>query len=399
MKIGGKFRPSETCYLLNKNNFTFRIKIIAMRRNKTATIKYHKIIISTIITLLVGTFCHSQYSYNQPQTLEDGWKTNNLRSQKVDTALIYKMFDQLKTRKNKVHSVLLIQNEQLIIEEYLNGHTANQQHDLRSTTKSIRSLLMGIAIDKGFIDNVDDPISKYLKTPVPKKNIDKRKDKITLRDLLTMSSGLDCNDWDPKSAGQEDRVYKKKDWLQYTIDLPMIHEPGAVSNYCSMGAILIAEIISQAAGMTIDKFAEQYLFTPMGIVNVSWGHTSNKEIISSGKRLYMTSRDIAKIGLLVLNNGKWNEKQLISKKWIEEATTPKTKITGVNYGYFWWNIPFKVNEKMIISKTATGNGGQYIMVLPELDMIAVFTGGAYNSQDDKLPFAIMTDIFLPTFAD
>ena len=160
---------------------------------------------------------------------------------------------------------------------------------------------------------------------------------------------------------------------------------------------MIAEIISQASGMTIDKFAKQYLFNLLGITNESWGHTSNKKVIPSAKRLYMTSRDMAKIGQLILNNGKWNGKQIISEKWVEESTTMKTKIAGIDYGYLWWNIPFKAKEKVFVSKAATGNGGQYIMVLPELDMVAVFTGGAYNSQEDKLPFAIMTDIFLPTF--
>ena len=87
----------------------------------------------------------------------------------------------------------------------------------------------------------------------------------------------------------------------------------------------------------------------------------------------------------------------MSENWIEESTTPKTKITGIDYGYLWWNIPFKVNDKVVVSKTATGNGGQYIMILPELDMVVVFTGGAYNSQEDKLPFAMLNDIFLPTF--
>lgn len=352
-----------------------------------------------IIALFIGRFCYGQdsYIYSQPKNLGDGWKTNHLKSQNVDTTLIYKMFSQLKERENQIHSVLLVKNDQIIIEEYFKGHTQDQQHDLRSASKSIRSILMGIAIDEGFIDNVDDPISKYLKSPLPKKNIDERKDKITIKHLLTMSSGLDCNDWDKKSQGQEDKVYKKKDWLQYTLNLPMVNEPGTVSNYCSMGAVLVAEIISQALGMTIDKFANQYLFNPLSIANVSWGHTSKKEIIPSGKRLYMTSRDMAKIGQLILNKGEWNGKQIVSEKWIEDSTMPKTKITGIDYGYLWWNIPFKAKEKVFVSKAAIGNGGQYIMVLPELDMVAVFTGGAYNSQEDKLPFAAMTDIFLPTF--
>ena len=227
--------------------------------------------------------------------------------------------------------------------------------------------------------------------------MDERKQQITIRHLLTMSSGLDCNDWDKQSKGQEDKVYKKRDWLQYTLDLPMMNNPGEVSNYCSMGVVMIAEIISQASGMSIDQFAEEYLFKPLSISNVSWGHTSKKEVMPSGKRLYMTPRDMAKIGQLTLNKGKWNGQQIISEKWVEESTMAVTKISGVDYGYLWWNIPFKQNEKTITSIVATGNGGQYILILPELDLVAIFTGGAYNSQEDKLAFAIMKDVFLPTF--
>ncbi len=352
-----------------------------------------------ILALVVNILSYGQnsYTYSQPKELEDGWQTNNLKSLKTDTTSIYKLFEQIKNKENKIHSVLLVKDNQLIIEEYFKNHTSNKQHDLRSTTKSIKSILMGIAINKGFINSVDDPISKYLKTPVPTQNLDERKAKITIKHLLTMSSGLDCNDWDKKSKGQEDKIYKKKDWLQYMLNLPIVNEPGKTSNYCSMGVVLIAEIISQASGMTIDKFAEHYLFNPLGIKNVSWGHTSNKEVIPSGKRLYMTSRDMAKIGQLILNKGAWGEKQIVSKKWIEKSTTPKTKITGIDYSYLWWHIPFKLDGEIVISKTATGNGGQYIMVFPNMNLVAVFTGGAYNSQDDKLPFAMMKDIFLPTF--
>ncbi|MEM9829617.1 MAG: serine hydrolase [Bacteroidota bacterium] len=357
------------------------------------------IILLVLFTVLVSTTSYGQstYAYQQPQKLEDGWLTSDLQSQKIDTARIYQLFNQLQGGEHKIHSVLLVKNRQLIIEEYFNGHSVDQPHDLRSTTKSIRSILMGIAIDKGFIESVNDPIFNYLKTPVPTKNLDERKKDITIKHLLTMSTGLECNDWDKKSKGQEDRVYKKKDWLQYTLNLPMANEPGTVSHYCSMGVVLAAEIISQASGMTIDAFAEKYLFEPLNIHNLQWGHTSNKEVMPSAKRLYLTSRDMAKIGQLILSRGKWNSERVVSAQWVEKATTPQTKITNIDYGYLWWNIPFKVGDNIIVSKVAMGNGGQYIMVVPALDMVAVFTGGAYNSEEDKLPFAIMKDIFLPTF--
>ncbi len=357
------------------------------------------IITLVLLALFISTLCYGQdtYANNQPKELGDGWKTHNLASKTSDSALVFKLLSQVKNGQNRVHSILLIKNEQLIIEEYFNGYSVEKVHDLRSVTKSILSILMGIAIDKGFIEDVDEPITKYLKSPVPNKNLDDRKEEITIKHLLLMSSGLDCNDWDKNSRGQEDKVYKQKDWLQYTLDLPMVNDPGSISNYCSMGTILTAEIISRASGITIDKFAENYLFQPLGITNVNWGHTSHKDVLPSGKRLNMTSRDMAKIGQLIINKGNWKGKQVVSEGWVGESTTPKTKIAGIDYGYFWWNISFNVNEKKFVSKTATGNGGQYIMIIPEIDMVAVFTGGAYNSQEDKLPIAIMKDIFLPTF--
>ncbi len=352
-----------------------------------------------ILVLCVSSLCSGQntFEYAQPNELGDGWQTRHLLSEVEDTTLISKFFNQLAKEQHKLHSILLVKNDHLIIEQYFDGFTADRPHDLRSTTKSIRAILVGIAIDKGFIDDINDPISKYLKSHVPKKDLDARKEKITIKHLMTMSTGLDCNDWDKKSKGQEDKVYKKNDWIQYTLDLPMLNEPGTVSNYCSMGVILLAEIVSQASGMAIDEFAEKYLFSPLEISNIKWGHTSDKQVLPSGKRLYMTPRDMAKIGQLILNKGQWNGNEVVSEKWIEESTTSKTKITGIDYGYLWWNIPFGANGRIVISKTATGNGGQYIMVIPEMDMVAVFTGGAYNSQEDKLAFAIMKDVLLPTF--
>ena len=150
------------------------------------------IAVLTILTFFLNSLCYGQdtYTYSQPKELGDGWKTANLESQNVDTTLIYKAFSQLRNKPNEIHSVLLIKNDRLIIEEYFKEHSANQLHDLRSATKSIRSILLGIAIDNGFIEDINDPISKYLKSTIPKKNLDKRKNNITIKNLPKRSTPL-----------------------------------------------------------------------------------------------------------------------------------------------------------------------------------------------------------------
>ena len=356
--------------------------------------------LSTIILIILCTsisYSQELYQYTTPKQLKDGWNVSNLYAQYRDTTRIHHFFNQLIGEQHQVHSILVIKDNTIILEEYFNQYDWNKRQDLRSVTKSITSILLGIAIDKGFVESLDDPITKYIQKPITRKNPDERKAKITIRHLVTMSTGLDCNDWDKKSKGQEDKVYRKNNWLQYFLDLPVIQDPGTVSNYCTMGQILATEIVSQSSGMTIDQFAKKYLFDPLQITNLNWGHTSSKEVIPSAKRLYMTPRDMAKIGKLILNKGKWNKQQIVSEKWIEVSTSPQTKITGIDYGFLWWSFPFQVNQKIFTAKTASGNGGQYIYVIPELNLVAVFTGGAYNSPNDKLPFLVMKDIFLPTF--
>jgi len=355
------------------------------------------VIAPLLILIHVCCLAEDSYTYQKPQQTSDGWPTQHIVSQATDASRIDLLFNQLQGSKHKIHSTLLIKDGAIILEEYFDDHGMEVQHDMRSVTKSVSALLLGIALDKGFIDSIDDPIWKYLKSPTVKKNPDPRKERITIRHLVTMSTGLECNDWDKKSKGQEDRVYKKKDWLQYTVDLPVVNEPGSVSFYCSMGVMLMKEIVSQASGQSIDAFAETHLFKPLGIDNVRWGHTSKrKSIIPSGKRLYMTSRDLAKIGQLVLNQGMWDSTPVVSQDWITTMSSPQVKLANRDYGFLWWKIPFSVNNTIYQATTATGNGGQYIFVFEELNLVAIFTGGAYNSQEDKLPFAVVKDVYLPT---
>jgi CubicO group peptidase (beta-lactamase class C family) len=136
----------------------------------------------------------------------------------------------------------------------------------------------------------------------------------------------------------------------------------------------------------------------MGIENVTWDHTTTgREIISSAKRLYMTSRDFTKIGQLVMNQGLWNNQQIVSAQWIQQSTNRETTLAGIDYGLLWWLIPFQIGEEQKNQPVATGNGGQYLMLFPELGLLAVFTGGAYNSDQDKFPFVIMNRAILPLF--
>ena len=345
-----------------------------------------------------GISAQENNGYSAPGQKNDGWMVTDLETLGFDFNRVDQVLKKLHTDPHKIDAILAVHNGKLILEEYFNSYTIDSRHDLRSVTKSITSLLIGIALEQGYINSIDDPISKYLEAK-RKKNPDPRKEKISIRHLLTMSPGWECDDWNPKSAGQEDRVYRKKDWVQYTLDLPMERDPGSSASYCSMGVIILKTILEKSSNMTIDAFAQKFLFDPLGITNPKWDHTSDKKVITAGKRLYLSPRQLAKIGQLVLNNGIWEGAQIVPDKWIREATSRHTKITDVAYGYLWWRLPFRQGNTVYEALLATGNGGQYIMIFKELDLVFLFTGSAYNSDADKIPFAFVNDILLRTFLD
>lgn len=354
--------------------------------------------ISLFFILCSPLFIKAQapYQYKAPEKTNDSWETGNAPDEGFNPQLFSPFFDALNKEKHKLHSVLIIKNDKLIMEEYFNGYDWEKQQDLRSVNKSIASLLLGIALEKGYIKSLDEPAVKYIEEFKDAKNPDPRKNEITIRHLITMSTGLECNDWDKKSAGQEDRLFKRKVWIQSIVNIPMTNDPGTVSNYCTAGVILMKEIIERASGMAYTEFAKTHLLAPLGITNYRWGHTNKKEVISAGKRLYMAPRELAKIGQLVLHQGKYNNKQIVPKNWIKDINTAKTQITGIDYTYLWWKLPFAKDGKPVDVTCATGNGGQYIMIFPEYDMTVIFTGGAYNSPDDKLPFSVVGRIILPS---
>lgn len=181
---------------------------------------------------------HEKYEYQTPVSLSDGWQTGSLLSQRIDTSYYNRFFDTLSTpREHNLHSFLIVKNNTLVLEEYFDDQQLTSNHDLRSTTKSITALLVGIALDKGFISSIDDPVARYLKNYWPTGNTNSLKSTLTIRHLLTMSSGLACNDRDPNSPGNEDKMYGAHDWISFMASLPVDRVPGDTSLYCTGGVV------------------------------------------------------------------------------------------------------------------------------------------------------------------
>ena len=319
----------------------------------------------------------NKFTYKKPANLNDGFKVGTPSEEGFDSNLINEMMQKVYSGEyGELNSVLVIRNGKIILEDYLGGFSINDLHALKSCTKSIASLLIGIAIDKGYIKSVDTKILDFFPGY---KNL-KASDwgKITLRNILTMSSGIDWNDeLDRKIHSQGDNIIKT------IFSRNIKNKPGTVFEYKSADVDLTAGIIKKATGMYADEFADKYLFKPLGINNYDWSsNKQNGNPLMDGS-LTLRPRDMAKIGMLILNKGKWNGKQIVSKKWIEESTKEYFKVDPIfNYGYLWWlgNSQAVPGTKVIL---ASGWGSQFIFIVPKLNLVAVTTG---NNMDNKWHF-------------
>lgn len=321
-----------------------------------------------------------KYSYLPPKKDLDGLLTGTLDNTGLDKALLNEMMQKIVdgTYAN-VHSVLIIKDGKLVFEEYFYEYNKTKLHEMRSATKSIISALTGIAIDKGFIKSKTETVLSYF-PEYTFKNLTDDKRQITIENLLTNQSGLDCDVSNPKSEGNETAMNYSDDWIQFTLDLPMIDVPDGRGMYCSGNPITLGRIVEKATKMTLPDFAKQTLFKDIGIKNFKWNFKPDASSSETFCQVYLTPRDMAKFGLLYLNKGMWADKQVISKNWIEESLNKHSVIQGVNYGYLWWLKSLEVNGTRFFGKAAQGNGGQKIYIWEDQNMVTVITGGNYNSQ-------------------
>ncbi|MGD8306303.1 MAG: serine hydrolase [Ignavibacteria bacterium] len=342
-----------------------------------------------------------EYEYTIPLQTEDGWEVASLTDVSIDeTSIILFINDLINSIDHRIHSILIIKDGKLVFEEYFPGYkfyhgpltdfNRETRHSLASVTKSFTSAIVGVAFDRGFIQNLDQKIFSFF--PEYSDLNSEGRDEITLEHLLTMSAGLE---WDESSTPYSDprndlyQIWRQSDPIRFVLDNPVVTEPGTQFYYNSGLTNVLGEIVHKTAGVRADYLARDYLFSPLGITDYSWEILPNNVLYTSGD-LQLRPRDVAKLGELYLRDGVWNEQQIISSSWIEASTNSSISVPpdleSSDYGYQWWLATFEVESQHIESYSARGWGGQNIIVFPSLNMVVVTTAGYYD--EPQLEFHI-----------
>lgn len=323
-----------------------------------------------IMTLLAcNTKEISNKVYDKVDWNYEALETVTPESQGIDSRHLLELLDEIEQNdKYQIDGITIVRNGYKIFDIYKSPFTKDSLHDIYSSTKSITSLLIGIAIDKGFIKSVDDLIIDYL--PEHKfENTDKQWEEITIKHLLTMTAGITDDDI---SGSFLDMLYTE-DWLGYILGLEFISDdPGKQFLYSNLSSYLLAEILFYSTKKEPVDFASEYLFKPLGITKYSWYYESHEGVQPGCSFINLRTEDFAKIGLLVLQKGEWNSEEIVSSKWISESTKPHVNRNMtkdvVEYGYQWWIL----DEDTFL---ASGSLCQQLLISPKYNMVVAINGG------------------------
>lgn len=338
------------------------------------------------------------YKYTKPQKLDDGVEVSDLEQRDaINEDLIYAGIDMIRKGQFKqMHSVLILLEGKLLFEEYFSGNDSNGQlinydintpHEQQSASKSFRSMLIGLAIENGFIQNTEVKLHTFFpELDYLKKN---GKENITLEHVLTMSSGLEWNEW-KEVPNDLSEMYAKpfNQWHLHVLEKPLKYDPGTKFVYNTGASIMLNRVIERATNMTLSQFTKLYFMDQTNSILLD-----NNENLQAKK----LPRDMAKLGLLYWNKGKWNDKQLLSENWIVKSLEARFDVpeVGAQYGYQWWMRSLSTPKKSYNCHYASGNGGQFIMLFEELDLVVVFTGGNFGGGGHA--FEMMIKYILPSF--
>jgi CubicO group peptidase (beta-lactamase class C family) len=373
------------------------------------------IAVAAMLTLSAGAADADECG--KPADLHDGWEVAAPEAQGLDPALICAIGPRFGAwHEADTHAVVIARHGTLVYEHYFTGedvaagrgplgrvaYDADKLHDLRSITKSVTSLLAGIALDRGWIRDVDAPVLSFfpeyadLRTP--------KRDGITLRHLLTMSAGFAWSDPSMSfgnAADSETPMMRAPDPYRYLLELPLAEKPGDVWNYNSGETGLLAAVLHKASGKRLDALAQEVLFDPLGIRDVEWAARYANGDPIAGWGLRMRPRDIAKVGQLVLDHGRWQGKQIVPEAWIAQSAAPQidTGRGSLFYGYLWWLGRSLVERREVDWIAGFGLGGQRLYIVPERDLVVVVTAGLYRSPlQDQVGSTVLNHYVLPAAA-
>ena len=352
------------------------------------------------------------YSYTIPPSNGDGWAVGHLDDHNFDSALIIAMMDRIHDASFPgIDSMAIVRNDTLVLSEQLRheldrfdpwGNNSDvEKHVLHSTSKSVTSALIGIAIDQGYVADTD--VLFYDLFSYGSYDFwDGRKASMTLADALTMRLGLQWDEWtEPYGTPNNSLTIlteNNNDLAKALLDLPMINDPGTDYVYNTAASIALGQALENAVGVPMEDFAETHLFLPLQITTASWGMTGNN-LPNGGSGLFLKTRDMVKFGLLFINNGVWQGQQLISAAWVARSVEPHVSLNWsftAGYGYQWWIDDFVVAGERIRSYSTRGYGGQYIFCVPDRQLVVAFTGHNYGEPESGQVFDLMRDYILPS---
>jgi CubicO group peptidase (beta-lactamase class C family) len=391
--------------------------------------KLFTILTSALFTAIILSGCEKKetfpdiYKYKKPDQLGDGWVTDSLKGAGINEKPLINIMNRiLGTPEHNIHSILIIKDSKLAFEEYFDGEKfklgkytgefgfdREDLHTLCSATKSFASALLGIALDKGYIASVDMKVFDFFPENSDLVSLSPDKGNMTIRHLLTMTSGLQ---WDDESTSYYDpandmyQLFTSSDPMRFILSKELVKTPGTFYEYANCNTNLIGEIVHIATKQRLDLFCDSMLFSKLDIKVYEWQKIKPAIIFTSGD-LMLRPRDMAKFGQLFLNKGAWDGEQVISEEWCTLSTSrhidPNDYSNNFNwsdgYGFQWWLKDYTSSKKVYHSYFASGWGGQQIIVIPELETVIVFTGGNYYTNEKISSYTIVEDYIIPALQD
>lgn len=348
------------------------------------TRRLRRTLIAALLILIVGVVAATAiFEYlAKVRPAESYWPISTPEEQGMNATKLNQMVENIDALDLAIDSVLVVRHGYLVLEEYRHGYNQQSLRQLYSIAKSFTSSLVGIAIQKGNIHSVNQKVIDIF----PERtidNMDSRKANLTIEHLLTMTAGLEWSDWDPSKPYTSADWVRSPDLTQFSLDRPMAYDPGEKWEYCNGASHLLSAIIAETTGYSTYDFARECLFNPLNITNLSW-ERARDGVARGDTGLHLTSRDMAKLGYLYLKNGTWNGQQIVPAEWVAKSTMTHCSnccmpmlLCDKGYGYQWWTSP----------KTgvywASGMFGQTIYVVPELDVVVVFTASVTEGLDPE----------------